>query len=134
MIQMFLLRPTKEARKKVCPTCALRGEVLDACPTCHGKATINYSVFQFIVKKNPITITHIDRDPGTGILRYWENSCEFFNETVDPSLNPYIPEVPYGVHLCHSTLESAQKECKRINSFLEKEAKTKNTKAIKFAF
>jgi hypothetical protein len=120
---MFVLRPTEKKYKVVCPICAKRGIVEDSCSTCHGTGIKRKSVFQYYVQDRPIEITRIDRDPKTGILRYWENSCEFFYETVDPKLNEYVPEVPYGIHLCHDDRKSAQVECERINKFLMEDLK-----------
>jgi RecJ-like exonuclease len=115
---MFVLRPTEKHFKVVCPACYGRGEVLDTCRECHGTATKKQKRFQYFVQDKPIKITAIDRDPDTGILRYWESSSEFFYETLDPTLNKYVPEVPYGVHLCHYDMNSALKECERINTYL----------------
>jgi hypothetical protein len=120
---MFVLRPTEKKYKVVCPICAKRGIVEDSCSTCRGTGIKRKSVFQYYVQDRPIEITRIDRDPKTGILRYWENSCEFFYETVDPKLNEYVPEVPYGIHLCHDDRKSAQVECERINKFLMEDLK-----------
>jgi hypothetical protein len=120
---MFVLRPTEKKYKVVCPICAKRGIVEDSCFTCHGTGIKRKSVFQYYVQDRPIEIIRIDRDPKTGILRYWENLCEFFYETVDPKLNKYVPEVPYGIHLCHDDRKSAQVECERINKFLMEDFK-----------
>ena len=117
---MFVLRPIEKKFKTVCPTCAKRGEVIDTCHRCAGKGVIHKSIPQYYVQDRPIQITHIDRDPKTGVLRYWENSCEFFYETTYPALHKYTPEVPHGIHLCHDTMKSAQVECERINVYLGK--------------
>lgn len=123
---MFVLRPTNKKHKVVCPACAKRGEVLDSCSVCHGSAVKNTSIPQYYVQEKPVEITHIDRNPKTGVLRYWEGACDFFYETLYPELNMYVPEVPHGVHLCHDTKQSAQAECERINQFLrEKNIKDK---------
>jgi hypothetical protein len=119
---MYILGLAEKVTKTVCPTCAQRGEVMDSCPTCHGTAIQKYRVPQYYLRKFPIEIVKIDRDPKTGILRYWENLCEFYYETTDPTLNPYVPAVPYGVHLVHDNKESAEQECDRINRFLFEEA------------
>lgn len=120
---MFVLRPTEKKFVKVCPACAKRGEVVDSCRTCYGKGVIKKSTFQYYVKDRPIEITYIDRDPKTGILRYWEDASNFFYETITHELNKYVPEVPYGVHLCHDTWKSAESECERINKYLRDSAK-----------
>jgi GTP cyclohydrolase III len=117
---MFILRPTEKTIRSVCPICVKRGEVIDNCPVCHGTAIRKRKVPQYYVQDKPIQITHIDRDAKTGILRYWENSSEFFYETVYPDLNKYVPEVPHGIHLCHDDIKSAQAECERINKYLYK--------------
>jgi hypothetical protein len=120
---MFVLRPTEKKIVTVCPTCAKRGEVVNSCRTCYGAGVKKKSIPQYYVQDKPVQITQIDRDPKTGILRYWENTSEFFYETAYPALNPYIPEVPYGVHLCHDEVISAQIECERINEYLKNIAK-----------
>jgi hypothetical protein len=117
---MFVLRPAEKRIKTVCPVCAKRGEVLNSCPKCRGTAIRQRSIIQYYVQDKPIHITHIDRNPKNGVLRYWENSSEFFYETVIPELNKYVPEVPYGIHLCHDDWKSAQTECDRINKYLSK--------------
>jgi hypothetical protein len=115
---MFVLRPTHKTHKSVCPTCAKRGEVVDSCPACRGSAIKKTRVPQYYVQDRPIQITHSDRDPENGVLRYWENSSEFFYETVYPDLNKYVPEVPHGIHLLHDDHKSASIECERINKYL----------------
>lgn len=113
---MFVLRPDKNVHKVVCPTCAARGRVLDSCPDCHGTAV--KEVLQYYIQNKPIKINFIDRDPATGVLRYWENDKEFYYETINSSLNKFIPDVPYGIHLCHYTKESAKCERDRVNMYL----------------
>lgn len=120
---MFILRPTEKVVKTVCPTCAKRGEVVNTCMTCHGSAVQKKHIPQYYVQDRPIPITYIDRDCDTGILRYWENSSEFYYETTCSKLNKYVPEVPYGVHLCHDTWKSAKAECERINNYLHEKNK-----------
>lgn len=123
---MFVLRPCKETRKVVCPTCASRGEVLNSCRVCGGSGIKKETIPAYCVQDKPIEIVKVDRDPKTGILRYWEGACDYFYETVDSSLNKYVPDVPYGIHLCHDTKASAQHECERINTILKEIATTKN--------
>ena len=118
---MFVLRPGKDTRKVVCPACANRGEVISSCRVCGGNGTKKESIPAYYVQDRPIEIVKVDRDPKTGILRYWEGACDYFYETLDPSLNKYVPKVPYGVHICHDSKASAQQECDRINSFLKEE-------------
>jgi hypothetical protein len=115
---MFVLRPTERLIKTVCLACAKRGEVLDSCPHCHGTAVNKKRIPQYYVQNHPIHITRIDRNPKNGILRYWENASEFFYETTDSKLNKYVPDVPYGIHLCHDDYRSASIECDRVNKFL----------------
>lgn len=115
---MFVLRPTEKHLKVVCPACYERGEVLDTCRECHGTAIKKRKCFQYYVQDKPIHIVRIDRDHKTGVLRYWENSSEFFYETLTPVLNKYVPDVSYGIHLCHDDKMSAQRECERINTYL----------------
>jgi RecJ-like exonuclease len=127
---MFILRPTEKVSKTVCPVCAERGEVLDSCPMCKGSAIKKNRFTQYYVQDKPIQIEKVDRDPKTGILRYWENTSEFYYDTTYPTLNKYVPEVPYGVHLCHDTRESAQVECDRINACLTARAKADNFESM----
>jgi RecJ-like exonuclease len=115
---MFVLRPTDKKHKVVCPACASRGEVLDTCPVCHGTAIKKVCIPQYYVQDKPILISKTDRDPDTGILRYWESLCEYFYEVVYPELNRYVPDVPHGIHLCHDDKASAMRECERINKYL----------------
>lgn len=117
---MFVLRPTEKKIKVVCPACAKRGEVISSCHSCQGTAINKRRITQYYVQDRPIHITYIDRNPKNGVLRYWENSSEFFYETVTPELNKYVPEVPHGIHLCHDDWKSAQTECDRINKYLSK--------------
>ena len=124
---MFVLRPTEKVHKIVCPACYNRGEVVDTCPECHGSGIRKKRIPQYYMQDKPVLITHVDRDPDTGILRYWENASEFFYETVYPSLNKYTPEVPYGIHLCHNIAMSAMIECERINKYLLKTDKNKKS-------
>lgn len=115
---MFVLRPTSKTIKTVCPLCASRGEVITACPLCHGEGTQKHSVPQYYVQDKPIEITHTDRDPKTGVLRYWEDASEFYYETTYPELNRYAPAVPHGLHLVHDDVLTAKRECERINEYL----------------
>ena len=84
---MFVLRPTEKVYKSVCPACAARGEVLDSCTTCHGTAIKRFRFIQYYVQDRPVQIDKIDRDPKTGILRYWENMSEYYHETTTPDIN-----------------------------------------------
>lgn len=122
---MFVLRPTEKRITTVCPACAKRGEVVSSCPTCYGAGIKKKNIPQYYVQDNPVEIIRIDRDPKTGVLRYWENLSEFFYETTTPALNKYVPEVPYGVHLCHSTRKSAEVESERVNKYLNEMSKSK---------
>lgn len=123
---MFVLRPGKTTRKVVCPACAKRGEIVDSCKICRGSGIKRETVTAYTVQDRPTEIVRIDRDPDTGILRYWQGACDYFYETVDSSLNRYVPDVPYGIHLCHDTKQSAIIECERVNKFLlEKTLKNK---------
>lgn len=120
---MYVLRPEEKRHKVVCSDCHRRGEVVDTCRICRGSGIKSTTSMQFRVKDKPIEIVKIDRDPKTGIMRYWENMSEFYHETTTHKINKYIPDVPYGVHLCHDTRRSAEIECERINTYL----KTRNT-------
>lgn len=115
---MFILRPIEKKFKVVCTACAKRGIVSDFCQTCRGTGTKGQRMAQYYVQDKPIEIIKVDRDPKTGVLRYWENLSEFFYETVYPELNKYVQEVPHGIHLCHDTRKSAQVECDRLNNYL----------------
>lgn len=116
---MFILKPTLKKFTTVCHACAKRGEVVSDCRMCCGTGVQKKSVFQYDVQDRPIEIERVDRDPETGILRYWENYCEYFYETVYPELNKYVPEVPHGIHMCHDNRKSAKIECERINKYLK---------------
>jgi hypothetical protein len=131
---MFVLRPIEKVHKAVCPACAKRGEVLDTCKTCGGSAVKKYRFTQYCVQDKPIQIVKVDRDTKTGILRYWENMSEFFYEAVTNDLNSYVPEVPYGVHFCHDTKESAEAECARVNKYLSEKMSTEKIEALSFEF
>lgn len=115
---MYVLRPEEKRHKVVCPDCHKRGEVVDTCRICRGSGIKSTMSMRFRVQDRPIEIVKIDRDPKTGILRYWENASEFYHETTTHSINRYIPDVPYGAHLCHDTRRSAEIECERINKHL----------------
>jgi len=130
---MFMLRPTEKKFTTVCPACAKRGEVVDTCRTCYGKGVIRKSTMQYYVRTNPIEIEKIDRDPKNGILRYWEDASDFCYETTTPKLNKYVPDVPYGVHLCHFDRKSAQIECDRINKYLSEKAKRAESEVDKLS-
>ena len=119
---MYVLRPTEKSHKTVCPVCAARGEVLDTCPACRGSAVKGYRVTQFYVQDRPIQIDHVDRDPKTGILRYWESMSDCYYETTTQEINKYMPDVPYGLHLCHEERKWAEIECERINQYLASKA------------
>jgi hypothetical protein len=99
--------------------------VLNSCKVCGGNGTKKETIPAYYVQDRPIEIIKVDRDPKTGILRYWEGSTDYFYETTTSELNKYVPDVPYGVHLCHDTKLSAQCECERVNTFL-KEMVTKS--------
>lgn len=120
---MFILRPIEKKIKVVCTECARRGEVIDSCKCCCGKGVRGKAIPQYYVQERPIEIARIDRDPINGVLRYWENLSEFFYETAYPRLNKYVPEVPYGIHMCHDDRQSAQTECDRINKYLNSVSK-----------
>ena len=120
---MFVLRPTNKSHKVVCPECVKRGEVLDSCHTCRGSAIKKSNITQYYVQDRPIEIVKVDRDPKTGILRYWEDSSNYFDETTYNSMNKYVPDVPYGIHFCHENKLSAAIECERVNAYLKKAKK-----------
>lgn len=128
---MYVLHPTEKKYRVVCPACAKRGMIEDCCSICHGTGTKSQKIIQYYVQDRPIEIVNIDRNPKNGILRYWENLSDFYYETITPELNKYVPEVPYGVHLCHDTRESAEAECERINKYLMDEQKLQTAKAMK---
>jgi hypothetical protein len=116
---MIRLKPVETKKKRVCPACYAKGEVIDDCHKCHGAGVINSKTIRYNVVARPIEIVKIDRDTETGIIRYWENQSEFFYETVTPELNKYVPEVPFGVHLLHDSYEEAFAEAARVNKALE---------------
>lgn len=116
---MIKLKPVETKKKRVCPACYAKGEVTDDCHKCHGAGIINSKTIRYNVIARPVEIVKVDRDPKTGIIRYWENQSEFFYETVTPKLNKYVPEVPFGVHLIHESYEDAFAEADRINKALD---------------
>ncbi len=126
---MIKLKPVETKKKRVCPACYAKGEVTDDCHKCHGMGVIKSKTIRYNVVARPIEIVKIDRDPKTGIIRYWENQSEFFYETVTPKLNKYVPEVPFGVHLIHDNFEDAFAEAERINKALD-ELEVKTTKGF----
>lgn len=121
MRMMVKLKPVETKKKRVCGACYARGEISTDCSKCYGKGFINSSTIRYKVAPHPIEIVKIDRDLKTGILRYWENQCEFFYETTTPELNDYVPEVPYGVHLLHDSFDEAFAEAERVNKALDKQ-------------
>jgi hypothetical protein len=116
---MIKLKPTEVKKKRVCPACYTKGEVTSDCKRCHGKGVICSTTIRYNVAARPVEIEKVDRDPKTGIRRYWENESEFFYETTTPELNNYVPEVPFGVHLLHDSYDDAFAEAERINKALE---------------
>lgn len=116
---MIKLKPVDVKKKRVCPACYAQGEVTDDCHKCHGAGVINSKTVRYNVVPRPVEIVKIDRDPKTGIIRYWENKSEFFYETVTPKLNKYVPEVPFGIHFVHENYEEAFAEATRVNKALE---------------
>lgn len=121
---MFVLRPAQHTYKTVCPACAQRGEVVNSCNICHGAGTQKHYTTQYYVQDRPIKIEKIDRDPKTGILRYWEGFSDFYYETIYPELNKYTEYVPFGIHLCHDEKETAIIECERVNKYLLNKSKS----------
>ena len=117
---MVKLKPVETKKKRVCPVCYTKGEVTTSCHKCHGTGVINSSTIRYRVTAHPVEVVKIDRDPKTGIIRYWENKSEFFYETTTPELNKYVPEVPFGVHLLHDSYEEAFAEAARVNEALDK--------------
>jgi hypothetical protein len=118
---MVKLNKVDKIKRKVCPACYARGEIVFGCSKCSGKGFITSTSIQYKVAPKPIEIVKVDRDPKTGILRYWENQSEFFYETTTPELNKYVPEVPYGIHLLHDSFDEAFAEAERINKALDKQ-------------
>lgn len=116
---MVKLKPVETKKKRVCPACYAKGEVIDDCHKCHGAGVINSKTVRYNVVARPVEIVKIDRDPKTGVIRYWENQSEFFYETVTHKLNKYVPDVPFGIHLVHENYEDAFAEANRINKALE---------------
>lgn len=119
MRMMVRLKPVETRKKRVCPACYAKGEVTTGCYKCHGAGIINSKTIRYNVATRPIEIVKTDRDPKTGIIRYWENQSEFYYETATPKLNKYVPEVPYGVHLLHDSYDEAFAEAERVNKALE---------------
>ena len=119
MSLMVKLTPIETKKKRVCPACHSRGEVTANCNRCHGAGVINSKTIRYKVAPQPIEIVKVDRDPRTGIIRYWENKSEFFYETVTPKLNKYVPEVPFGIHLIHDNYDDAFAEAERVNKALD---------------
>ena len=128
---MIKLKPVDVKKKRVCPACYAKGEVTDDCRKCHGAGVINSKTVRYNVVARPVEIVKIDRDPKTGVIRYWENQSEFFYETVTPKLNKYVPEVPFGIHLIHENFEDAFAEADRVNKALEELEVKANKEFIK---
>lgn len=116
---MIKLKQAEVKKKRVCTACYAKGEVKSDCYKCHGTGVINSKTIRYNVATRPVDIEKIDRDPKTGILRYWENESEFFYETTTHELNKYVPEVPFGVHLLHNSYDDAFAEADRVNKALE---------------
>jgi hypothetical protein len=121
MFSVYVLNCLDTHKKIVCSSCAKRGEVISACPECGGSGVRHKTVRRYKVKNNPVEVVNIDRDPKTGIIRYWTGLSDFYYESTYHSLNHFVPEVPYGVHLIHSDRKTAQIEADRINAYLEKQ-------------
>jgi hypothetical protein len=126
---MIRLKPVETKKKRVCPACYAKGEVIDDCHQCHGAGIIKSKTIRYNVVARPVEIIKVDRDPKTGIIRYWENQSEFFYETTTPKLNKYVPEVPFGIHLTHESYEDAFAEATRVNKALD-ELEVKATKGF----
>ena len=75
---MIKLKPVEVKKKRVCPTCYTKGEVIADCHKCQGAGVINSKTMRYNVSTRPVEIIKIDRDTKTGILRYWENQSELF--------------------------------------------------------
>jgi hypothetical protein len=118
-MKMFMLKAVETKKKRVCPTCFAKGEVKTDCHKCRGAGVINSKTIRYDVAMRPKEIEKIDRDPKSGVLRYWENKSEFFYETTTPALNKYVPDVPFGIHFIHRNYEEAQAEAERVNKALE---------------
>lgn len=121
----YRLKPSSNKLRAVCPTCAARGKIEDSCRNCCGSGEVKREYMSYEVAKRQVEIVKIDRDPKTGVLRYWENKSEFFFETVTPALNKWVPEVPHGIHLVHRTFAEATHEADRINKYLEEAARVR---------
>jgi hypothetical protein len=128
---MVKLKPVETKKKRVCPACYAKGEVKSDCRRCYGKGVISSTTVRYSVAARPIEIEKIDRDPKTGIRRYWENESEFFYETTTHELNKYIPNVPYGIHLIHDSYDDAFAEAERVNKALEEIEVKANKEFIK---
>ena len=126
---MVKLKPDETKKTRVSPACYAKGEVTDDCHKCHGAGVINSKTIRYKVEPRPVEIVKIDRDPKTGIIRYWENQSEFFYETTTTKLNKYVPEVPFGIHLIHENFEDAFAEADRVNKALD-ETEVKATKGF----
>lgn len=119
-IEMYRLKMTEQRIRKCCPTCIKRGHIDEFCKSCNGNGTIRSRINRYEVTPHTLTVYKIDRDPKTGILRYWESADEFYYETTTPELNKYVPEVPHGIHLVHYTRADAELERDRVNKELDK--------------
>jgi CO dehydrogenase nickel-insertion accessory protein CooC1 len=119
MKTMIRLKPVETKKKRVCPVCYAKGEVKTDCKKCYGKGVISSTTIRYTVATRPVEIEKIDRDPDTGIIRYWGNKSEFFYETTTHELNKYVPEIPFGIHLLHDNFDEALIEAERVNKALE---------------
>lgn len=113
--EMYRLRLVTKKKVVTCEYCTAQGEVKSNCTRCGGKGVHFKSYECYEVAPRTIKIVKIDRDPKTGILRYWENMSEYYYETVLGDMNKYIPDYPYGVHFLHFTKAAAENEAERLN-------------------
>ena len=111
----WVLKMRPRVIRVVCESCHKKGFVQDSCPVCGGKGSHKKTQMAWTVSPNQIDIEKIDRDPKTGMLRYWTSLSEFFCETTSHA--PY-QGYPYGVHFVHFNYKEAVNEADRLNSIL----------------
>lgn len=93
-----------------------------SCPICGGKG--HHKTTRGIWKVRPQSefIRNIDRDKN-GNPRYWTSEHDYYPESSYQNFEyPHIHEkveYPGGIHFVHFSVESAERECKRLNEILD---------------
>ena len=100
---MYTMYSIKEVPFKIqvpCQRCSDNGYINKNCATCNGKGIHNKMLPIRKVRERANEIVKIDRDSGTGELRYWEDmSCFYYESSL----------------LIHFNKRDAIKECDKRN-------------------